>query len=204
MHHNINAVGNMTTLSTGNGAVYNPWDRLAEVDDASGAPVEKYEYDGTGRRIQIFSSFSGGTPSTVEDDYHSGQQVVETRENGDIQYQYVWSARYIDAPICRDTLDSSGNVESPTTGRIYYLGDANYNVTAVVQYSTTDSAWQVAERYTYDPYGIVTIYKPDWSGTRTSSSVSNTILYAGETFDAANGLYFDNARYYDPTVGAVH
>ena len=143
--------------------------------------VEQCEYDGTGRRVQV------ATPTTVEMDYYSGQQVIESDTavtgSGTTRYQWIWSPRYIDAPICRDTLDSNGNVESPTTGRIYYVGDANYNVTAVVQYNPTAGAWQVVERYTYDPYGIVTIYKPDWSGTRTSSSVSNTILYAGETFD---------------------
>ena len=81
--------------------------------------------------------------------YYSGQQLVEsdTAVNGvtTTRYQYLWSPRYIDAPICRDTLDSSGNVESPTTGRIYYLGDANYNVTALVQYNPTAGTWQVAQ-----------------------------------------------------------
>ena len=42
-------------------------------------------------------------------------------------YQYVWSPRYIDAPILRDTYDGSGDRRRPP--RIFYLGDANYNVT---------------------------------------------------------------------------
>ena len=193
---NYDLAGNMQTLSNGDTAVYDAWGRLVEVDGTSGT-VEQCEYDGTGRRVQV------ATPTAVETDYYSGQQVIESDTavtgSGTTRYQWIWSPRYIDAPICRDTLDSNGNVESPTTGRIYYLGDANYNVTAVVQYAS--GSWAVAERYTYDPYGNVTIYTPDWGGTLTSSSVSNTIFFAGESFDTATGLYFDNARYYDPQLG---
>ena len=42
---------------------------------------------------------------------------------------------------------------------MFYLGDANYNVTALVNMSG-----QVVERYAYDPYGTVTVYTPDWLG----------------------------------------
>ena len=115
--------------------------------DGTSGIVEQCEYDGTGRRVQV------ATPTAVETDYYSGQQVIESDTavtgSGTPHYQWIWSPRYIDAPICRDTLDSNGNVESPTTGRIYYLGDANYNVTAVVQYAS--GSWAVAERYTMIP-----------------------------------------------------
>ena len=67
----------MTTLQSGDTAVYDAWDRMTEVDNGSGI-VERYPYDGTSRRIQIFSDFSGSTPGTVTDDYYAGQQVVES------------------------------------------------------------------------------------------------------------------------------
>ena len=75
-------------------------------------------------------------------------------------YQYVWSPRYIDAPICRDTVGADGNLIAPTAGgRIYYLDNADYNVTSVVKYISGD--WTVAEHYAYDPYGQVTVYNAD-------------------------------------------
>ena len=62
-------------------AVYDAWNRLVEVDNASG-PIEKYSYDGTGRRIQVQSNFTGSTAGTVQDDYLAGQQVIESDVTG--------------------------------------------------------------------------------------------------------------------------
>jgi YD repeat-containing protein len=149
--------GNMTTLQTGDTAIYDAWNRLVEVTNSSGI-VEKYAYDGTNRRIEVQSNFTGTTPGTVEDDYYNEQQVIQTNITaGGIAaggYQYVWSQRYIDAPILRDTLttDGTGIIQAE---RAFYLGDANYNVTALVKYDSTAGAWTVAERYSYDPYVLV-------------------------------------------------
>jgi len=57
----------MTTLQSGKTAVYDAWNRLVEVDDGE-TIVKKYEYDGTNRRIQVFSDFDGSTPDKVVDD----------------------------------------------------------------------------------------------------------------------------------------
>ena len=149
------AAGNMTTLQSGDTAVYDAWNRMTEVDNGSEI-VEKYGYGGTNRRIQIASDFSGSTPGTVTDDYYAGQQVVESdvtagrvRNGG---YQYLWSPRYIDAPILRDTLTTDGTAVV-AAGRVFYLGDANFNVTALVS-----AAGTVVERYAYTPYGEATVY----------------------------------------------
>ena len=56
------------------------------------------------------------------------------------------------------------------------------------------------ERYAYDPYGAVTIYNANWSGTLTSSAVNNTLLYAGMVVDPVTGLYYDEARWYSTAV----
>lgn len=66
--------------------------------------------------------------------------------------QYVWSLRYIDAPVLRDR-DADGDSETGDLGvtdsgleeRLYYATDANMNVTLLVN---TDGS--VAERYVYD------------------------------------------------------
>ena len=62
--------------------------------------------------------------------------------------------------------------------RVYYLGDANYNVTALV-----GPAGTVVERYAYSAYGKVTVYDSDWSNpTATTSSVGNATFFAGREF----------------------
>ena len=194
------AAGNMVVLQSTDKAKYDAWNRLVEVDDSSGNPLEKYTYDGTGRRIQIFSSYSGGVAGTVDDNYYSGQQVIETRENSAVKYQYLWSPRYIDAPILRDTYSGGSIVLAE---RIFYLGDANYNVTAVVKQVNIgggQTQWQVTERYSYDPYGVVSVWQPNWTdpGTVSQPGIDNTLLYAGREYDYLTSLYYNRARFYDP------
>ena len=185
--------GNMTTLQNGDTATYDAWDRLAKVLSNS-TIVQKNEYDGTNRRIQIFSNYSGGTPGTTEDDYLSGQQVIETRENAAVKYQQIWSPRYIDAAILRDTYSSGSIVQA---ARVFYLSDANYNVTGLVK--CVDNVWGVAERYTYTPYGVVTYRLGNWSTTGSSAN-SNTTLYTGRTLELLTAIYYYRGRYYDPLL----
>ena len=184
------AAGNMTTLQSGDTATYDAWNRLVEVNiDAE--HDQWYEYDAAGRRIATttrdYDMYSEG------DDYHVGQQVVETIAPAEGSYQFVWSPRYIDGPILRDTLDG-GVVE--TAERVYYLADANFNVTGLVKYDSGADEWQVAERYTYTPYGDVTYRDGDWYAESYSAN-ANTTLYTGRTLDTATGLYYYRARYYD-------
>ena len=203
------AAGNMQTLSTGDGAIYDAWDRLVEVYNPSTSTiVARFSYDGTGRRVEQLTGFTPGdlkatgSATSVTRYYYSGQQLVEsdTAVNGvtTTRYQYLWSPRYIDAPILRDTLNTDGSVNRGD--RIFYLTDANYNVTAVVGMS--GGSWQVVERYRYDAYGKVTVCSPNGNPIGgNASQFGNTILYAGETFDSSTGLYYDRARYYDPQLG---
>ena len=190
--------GNMTALQSGDAAVYDAWNRLVEVSNSSGI-VEQYEYDGTNRRIEISSYFSGSVPTAVTTDYYAKQQVVESDITSGSQavggYQYVWSPRYIDAPVLRDTLNTAGT-GIVAADRVYYLDDANYNVTGLVTLNTSTENWSVAERYTYTPYGVLTYRNADWT-TATSSVNANTVLYTGRTVDLATGLYYYRARYYD-------
>jgi RHS repeat-associated protein len=210
--------GNMTTTpmpgneSTGLTCTYDAWNRLVSV---IGAGIdEQYVYDGLNRLIETNSV--DDSPQTVTHYYYAGDQLLETRVatgpgaaevHGDTlspQNQYVWSAASTDAPMLRDTYVSGTLVPAD---RLYYLTDANGNVTAVVGDAT--SSWQVAERYVYDAYGHVTMYDGPGGGTHvdwgnpqhTVSSQGNTILYAGMDADPATGLYYDNARWYNSSTG---
>jgi len=58
----------------------------------------------------------------------------------------------------------------------------------------------VLERYTYTPYGAVTIHAPDWT-SRSTSSYDNTRLYTGREYDVETSLYYNRRRYYEPPLG---
>ncbi|MGI6540493.1 MAG: RHS repeat domain-containing protein [Bacillota bacterium] len=57
----------------------------------------------------------------------------------------------------------------------------------------TDSAGQVAARFEYEPFGLVT--------ERSGSAASGAERYTGKPFDEGTGLYYFGARYYDPEAG---
>ena len=56
---------------------------------------------------------------------------------------------YIDAPAVRF---QDSNTDGTLDNTLYYMNDANFNVTALI-----DESGSVVERYSYDPYGSVTI-----------------------------------------------
>jgi len=146
-------------------------------------------------------------------------------ENLDVEMQYVWSPRYIDAPVLRDRdTDAStatgdlGKADSGLDERLFYVTDANFNVTALVQGTPGDAdLGKVLERYVYDPYGKVLVLNgadgvdPDttaggddeeWTtDTDGASDVANEILFCGYRLDAETSLYHVRHRMYHPTLG---
>ena len=105
--------------------------------------------------------------------------------------QYVWSPRYIDAPVARfhdgngdgDLLDAGDNIR-------YYTGDANHNVTATIDAATGD----VVNRYVYSAYGEVTVYTR--RGRIRPPPPNDGPLYCGYFFDAETGNYQVRNREY--------
>ena len=111
--------------------------------------------------------------------------------------QYVWSPRYVDAPIVRfhdgngdgDYVDAGDNIR-------YYTDDANYNVTATIDAATGD----VVERYVYTAYGNATVYDDDWANP--TAPATDGPLYCGYFLDAKTSLYQVRNRYYDSSVSS--
>ena len=205
--------GNMTSApkpSSPTGSLtltYDAWNRLVEAKD--GQPViGVYEYDGLHRRVKRHvDSQAPGSPDGVDAYvhyfYNSAWQVLETRdtttesdqpENLQPDWQYVWSPRYIDAPVLRDkNTDADGLCDDE---RLYYLGDANFNVTTLV-----DTGGDAVERYLYEPYGKATIYDGSWGSTRSASSYGNVVRFTGREWDGESGFAHYRHRFYHPDLG---
>ncbi len=205
--------GNMTTipkpsdLSSGYTCKWDAWNHLVEVKDGA-TVVGKYEYDGLARRVKKHvdtdsPASPNGVDSYVHFFYNSGWQVLETRvsasentgpESLQPEYQYVWSQRYIDAPVLRDeNTDADGTCDD---ARIYYLGDANFNVTTLV-----DTGGDAIERFTYNPYGVITIYDATWANIRSASSYDVEYTYTGRRLDGETGLMYYRHRMYHAKLG---
>ena len=209
------AAGNMIRVPKLDGSgdhfhlVYDAWNRLVEVYDDNGTTlIAQYQYDGTGRRIvKGVDDGTDGSLDTFTHYFHNGAQVIETREGDDVsgaapaaeslepRYQNIWSPRYVDSLILRDEYDTQGDIIM--ANRVYYLCDANYNVTALV-----DASGNVIERYLYTPYGTVTVLDPDFSvDADGKSDYDNTTLYTGREFDPETELMYYRARYYHSELG---
>jgi RHS repeat-associated protein len=196
------ARGNMITMPKPDSpasalvCVYDAWNRMVKAKNSDGSIIATYRYDGTRRRITKLLGSDPENPTATYDYYHSGPQIVEIRRDGSEHpyKQYVWGLRYIHSPVLRwydENADGEGVVQH------YYLNDANFNVTALV-----DTGGNVVERYTYDPYGKVSFFDGAWQ-TRQSSAYANDILFTGYQLDTETGLYHTLYRPYHPTLGAL-
>jgi len=123
---------------------------------------------------------------------------VRKGEDTDPLEQYVWSPRYVHAPIVRwRDGNTDGDLEDEGDSTLYYCTDANFNVTALVNTSGT-----VVERYLYDPYGKVTVCDGSWTPREgNASAYSNEVLFTGHRLDPESGLYYTLWRHYHPTLG---
>ncbi len=189
------ATGNMTTIpqpadmESSYDCVYDAWNRLVKVEENS-VVVSQHFYNGINYRIKNY--FPGMSNSYQYLFYNTSAQCVETRENttnsvpSSATYQYVWSSRYIDSPVLRES----------SSATLYFLHDANFNVTAV-----TDDAGAVQERYAYEPDGKTTIFSSDFSTEKTTSSINNRFTFTGRKVDPESGLMYFRNRYYDSNLG---
>ncbi len=187
---NFDNNGNTTTDETGKQFVFDAWNRLVQVKDATPQHnvLTSCKYDALGRRIVE-------NPGTATDLYYSAAwQVLEERQGTATKVQYVWSPVYVDAMILRDR-DSTGG--GTLNERLWVQQDANYNVTALVGWNGTN--WVVNERFVYDPYGQATLLNPDWSST-SPPDYAWRYLHQGGRFDTTSGLYYFRRRDYSPTL----
>ena len=208
------AAGNMLTgpkpgseTATTLHCTFDAWNRLVKVTNGQ-STLGEYRYDGLGRRIRKYTPYGAGNYCTVNDCYYNTSwQLLETRWDivsrgtppqepilGALEYDvYVWSLRYIDAPVMRCYDEGFYGYPWMTT---YYTTDANMNVTALVDASSGTAV----ERYLYDAYGTVTFLTGSW-GSRSASNYDNAILYCGYYWNWETGLYLARRRFLHPTVG---
>ena len=185
--------------------VYDAWNRLvAAKADNSGSPgntIAAYEYDGTNRRVEKFFADDSG----VEYFYNRQWQVLDEWSFDDqgettAVNQYIWSPRYIDAPIVRFH-DGNADGYVYTTGvdnTRYYTGDANYNITTTI--TIDPNTTETVQHYAYSSYGEATVYDDDWDVI--GAPAEDGPLYCGYLFDAETANDYARNRYYSVALAA--
>jgi RHS repeat-associated protein len=133
--------------------------------------VITFKYDPFGRRI--YKNSASGATLYVYDGDNILEELTATGALGE---------RYTYGP----------GIDEPLVGQrqpkiFYYEADGLGSIT-----SLTDPTGAVAATYTYDSFGFL---------TNSTGSATNWFRYAARQFDSDTALYYNRARYYDPTTG---
>lgn len=147
------------------------------VDSAIGN-IYRFQYDALGRRIQ---KTSNGVPVKY---YYAGLMQTEERNGVD---SLLAEQVFVNAvmPLTRRT----GNQQ-------YFYHQNHLSSTEAI----TDSLGRLKEWYKYEDFGKTYIYD-SLNNSLANSSVSNTILYTGQKYDAHNSSYNFHFRNYSPATG---
>jgi RHS repeat-associated protein len=208
------AAGNMIfapktgSETTGLHYVYDAWNRQVKVyADASGSLSDlmaTYKYDGAKRRIEKVVTAAGGGAADLHYYYNANWQLLEERSMSGSTLlaanQYVWSPRYIDAPLVRFHDGNADGDCDPTTDVDdtirYYTSDANHNVTTTITIGYgSPSTTTTTQHIVYDAYGKATVYNDTWS-TNLGAPAEDGPLYCGYFFDAETANYIARHRIY--------
>ena len=187
--------GNMTKIpqpaspTSSHTLKWDAWNRLIQVDDGN---VATYEYDGLHRRI---------VKDTGTDEFHyyynENWQVLEVRlDDGTTVEEYFWHPYYVDALAARYYDENGDGDYTDADETEFALHDANFNVTSLVNTSST-----VIERYTYSPYGEVTFRDGSFGERSGGSDFANPYTYTGRRFDDETEFYYYRNRYYHAQLG---
>ena len=158
-----------------------------------------FAYDGYGRRTSKVYSYDSNPGSTSDYSY-----MYTTT------YDYDTSGRLIHE-ICVEANTYTGG--STSTRDITYLYDESGIIGAIQKRGTVEETFYFDRNIKGDVVGIynasgtrIAKYSYDsWGNSKLTTLLSNNfsgynpIRYRGYYFDAESGLYFLNARYYNPT-----
>jgi RHS repeat-associated protein len=170
------ANGNRTQKSTSAGTTTYTYDSLNRlVQTVKGPQTTQYIYNGLGQRVgRIDNGIQ--TNYLVDPNGVLPQVLAETDASNNLIAFYVYDGVGLVAKV------------TPANQYYFYHYDGLGSTIAI-----TDSAGQVVNSYCYSPEGLVGVQE----------TIPNPFTYVGRfgVMAEGNGLYFMQARYYDPEVG---
>jgi RHS repeat-associated protein len=138
-------------------------------------------YDGLGRCVS--RTVNGVTTYII---YSGWSPIVETDSAGNIKDARVYGLGVDDLVV---------DLTPSLTPNFFYHKDASGNVQFL-----TDPKGNLIERYSYNPFGMFSIYAPNWNPLSTSS-VGNRFYFKGREYLTGLGIYDFRNRAYSPSLG---
>jgi RHS repeat-associated protein len=209
--YSYDAAGNMVQKTNSSSSTttmdsYNSMDELVRSSTASGATT--YSYDGDGDLVikndgtnvwtydyntqsELTKVFENGV--LVQQNYYdgSGNRVEQTTGATTTLYLYADNSILYEKNLqtgasTKHVYANGLQVASITTSTVSFLHQDELGSTRLV----TGSGSSPAFSSDYLPYGV-----------QYGSSGTEEFMYTGQLYDAATGLYYFNARFYDPSTG---
>ena len=161
------------------------------MQSSAGGVIWNYTYDAAN---QMISAASGDTTRSFT--YDAAGQRLTKAANGQTR-RHLYQDKNLLAVLDGEgavqeynILEDDGSIicgqRGTTADKYWYRQDIRGSITNII-----DNAETVKKSYTYDAFG----------NTAQSGSFQNSFAYTGAVLDEETGLYYMNARYYDPSTG---
>lgn len=168
-----------------------------QTQESSAGLVREYNYDADNRLDTVTVTENGQITLQQKNTYNGEGQRIPKTENGE-QTTYAYqggSVVYTDGSSEKQSLNimgDAGNViaceRDTDSGKAYYYYNKDMRGSTT---SILDGSGNCQAAYEYSDFGE----------TAVNSDFYNEIAYTGGIWDQSTGLYYLNARYYDPDDG---
>jgi len=160
--------------NTSNQFAWNARNQLVQSGDYS------FTYDYSGQRIKSINASSGEKTIFVN-------KYLEIRPDSALYYFWAGPTRIASLEISKN---AEGSLNDPSTGIITYFHQDHLGSVALA----TNENGEVIQINDYAPYGSITY-------NDSSSSSQSPYSFSGKEYSSDLGLYYFEARWYDPEVG---
>jgi len=185
------AAGNITSLN-GKTFSYDSANRLSQVVNSSS--TVNFRYNGFGQRTTKLVTV-GTTTTTTHYDYSvDGKYLDQIQLNADASYAQAYEFLWLDDLPIAQLATTYGTGNTVASQQLTYIHADHLNTPRIM----TDSTKKIVWRWDPEGYGrVMPNNDPD------GDTIINKLLlrYAGQIADSETGLFYNNARYYDPMTG---
>ncbi|HSB97888.1 MAG TPA: RHS repeat-associated core domain-containing protein, partial [Spongiibacteraceae bacterium] len=185
------AAGNITSLN-GKTYSYNNANRLSQA--VVGSSTVNFRYNGFGQRTTKLVTV-GTTTTTTHYDYSvDGKYLDQIQLNADASYAQAYEYLWLDDLPIAQLVTTYGPSNTVASQQLTYIHADHLNTPRIM----TDSSKKIVWRWDPEGYGrVMPNNDPD------GDTVLNKLFlrYPGQIADSETGLFYNNARYYDPLTG---